>query len=142
MSLDRESLLELLADVGVDGVTEFVGQGGDIVAFALVVDQHPGRERGQAGAAAEWLRKNQGRPRRDARSAGRRRAADRAKLLANLAGDRAGAPATRSAGAPSTPSTPTAAVCRFRWTSSVAWRPSSSSSGRSNAMTANNSFFN
>ena len=35
-----------------------------------------------------------------------RRAADRAKLLANLAGDRAGGPATRSAGAPSTPSTP------------------------------------
>jgi hypothetical protein len=36
-----------------------------------------------------------------------RRAADCAKLLANLAGDRAGGPATRSAGAPSTPSTPT-----------------------------------
>ena len=36
-----------------------------------------------------------------------RRAADRAKLLANLAGDRAGCPASRAAGAPSTPSTPT-----------------------------------
>ena len=35
------------------------------------------------------------------------RAADRAKLLANLAGDRAGCPASRAAGAPSTPSTPT-----------------------------------
>jgi hypothetical protein len=36
-----------------------------------------------------------------------RRAADRAKLLANLAGDRAGCPASSAAGAPSTPSTPT-----------------------------------
>ena len=36
-----------------------------------------------------------------------RRAADRAKLLANLAGDRAGGPATRSADAPLTPLTPT-----------------------------------
>jgi hypothetical protein len=36
-----------------------------------------------------------------------RRAADRAKLLAYLAGGRAGGPATRAAGAPSTPSTPT-----------------------------------
>jgi hypothetical protein len=36
-----------------------------------------------------------------------RRAADRAKLLANLAGDRAGCPASRAAGAPSMPSTPT-----------------------------------
>ena len=36
-----------------------------------------------------------------------RRAADRAKLLANLAGNRAGRPASRAAGAPSTPSTPT-----------------------------------
>jgi hypothetical protein len=35
-----------------------------------------------------------------------RRAADRAKLLANLAGYRAGCPASRAAGAPSTPSTP------------------------------------
>jgi hypothetical protein len=41
-----------------------------------------------------------------------RRAADRAKLLANLAGDRAGGPATRSAGAPSTPSTPTSPQTR------------------------------
>jgi hypothetical protein len=40
------------------------------------------------------------------------RAADRAKLLANLAGDRAGGPATRSAGAPSTPSTPTSPQTR------------------------------
>ena len=49
-----------------------------------------------------------------------RRAADRAKLLANLAGDRAGGPATRSAGAPSTPSTPTSPQTRseryaLRW---------------------------
>ena len=36
-----------------------------------------------------------------------RRAADCAKLLANLAGDRAGCPASSAAGAPSTPSTPT-----------------------------------
>ena len=36
-----------------------------------------------------------------------RRAADRAKLLANLAGGRAGGPATRAAGAPSAPSMPT-----------------------------------
>jgi len=41
-----------------------------------------------------------------------RRAADRAKLLANLAGDRAGGPATRSAGAPSTPLTPTSPQTR------------------------------
>ena len=41
-----------------------------------------------------------------------RRAAERAKLLANLAGDRAGGPATRSAGAPSTPSTPTSPQTR------------------------------
>ena len=48
-----------------------------------------------------------------------RRAAERAKLLANLAG-RAGGPATRSAGAPSTPSTPTSPQTRseryaLRW---------------------------
>ena len=36
-----------------------------------------------------------------------RRAADSAKLLANLAGDRAGCPASCAAGAPLTPSTPT-----------------------------------
>ena len=36
-----------------------------------------------------------------------RRAADRAKLLANLAGDRAGCPASHAPGAPSMPSTPT-----------------------------------
>ena len=36
-----------------------------------------------------------------------RRAADRAKLLANLAGDRAGCPASHAAGAPSTPLMPT-----------------------------------
>jgi len=41
-----------------------------------------------------------------------RRAADRAKLLANLAGDRAGCPASRAAGAPSTPSTPTSPQTR------------------------------
>jgi hypothetical protein len=41
-----------------------------------------------------------------------RRAADRATLLANLAGDRAGGPATRSAGAPATPSTPTSPQTR------------------------------
>jgi len=40
------------------------------------------------------------------------RAADRAKLLANLAGDRAGCPASRAAGAPSTPSTPTSPQTR------------------------------
>jgi len=36
-----------------------------------------------------------------------RHAADRAQLLANLAGDRAGCPASRATGAPLTPSTPT-----------------------------------
>jgi hypothetical protein len=41
-----------------------------------------------------------------------RRAADRAKLLANLAGGRAGGPATCAAGAPSTPSTPTSPQTR------------------------------
>jgi len=41
-----------------------------------------------------------------------RRAADCAKLLANLAGDRAGCPASRAAGAPSTPSTPTSPQTR------------------------------
>ncbi len=41
-----------------------------------------------------------------------RRAADRAKVLANLAGDRAGCPASRAAGAPSAPSTPTSPQTR------------------------------
>jgi hypothetical protein len=41
-----------------------------------------------------------------------RRAADRAKLLANLAGDRAGCPASRAAGAPLTPSMPTSPQTR------------------------------
>jgi hypothetical protein len=41
-----------------------------------------------------------------------RRAANCAKLPANLAGDRAGSPASRDAGAPSTPSTPTSPQTR------------------------------
>jgi hypothetical protein len=41
-----------------------------------------------------------------------RRAADRAQLLANLAGDRAGCHASRAAGAPSMPSTPTSPQTR------------------------------
>jgi len=43
-----------------------------------------------------------------------RRAAYRAKLLANLAGDRAGCPVSCAAGAPSTPSTPTSPQTRSK----------------------------